>query len=91
MPELRRMSDGAGDCGARVEAIEWNEDGTFKEINYGCSMVVHHAMIENFLKDRFPIRYDRDHRLAYTDATNFHHVLHFAKEERNKRVKLAEI
>lgn len=45
MPELRRISDGAGDCGARVEAIEWNEDGTFKEIKghrpiVGCSLLV---------------------------------------------------
>ncbi len=45
MPELRRIGDGAGDGGARVEAIEWNEDGTFKKIAgnrpiVGCSLLV---------------------------------------------------
>jgi len=45
MAELRRISDGAGDAGARVQAIAWNEDGTFKEVagNYptvGCSLLV---------------------------------------------------
>jgi hypothetical protein len=45
MPKLRRLSDGAGDSGARVEAIRWNEDGTFKEIEghrpiVGCSLLV---------------------------------------------------
>ena len=42
---LRRISDGAGDQGARVEAISWNEDGTFKAVEgsrpiIGCSMLV---------------------------------------------------
>jgi hypothetical protein len=32
MPTLRRIRDGRGDSGARVEAIAWNEDGSFKEI-----------------------------------------------------------
>lgn len=32
MAELRRIRDGAGDSGSRVEAIAWNEDGTFKEV-----------------------------------------------------------
>lgn len=45
MPTLRRLSDGAGDTGARSEAIAWNEDGTFKEVigykpTVGCSMLV---------------------------------------------------
>jgi hypothetical protein len=57
----------------------------------GCSMVTHHGMVEDFLRERFPIKYDHNSRLAYTNATNFHHVLQFAKTERNKRVKLAEI
>jgi len=42
---LRRTRDGEGDSGARSEAIEWNEDGTFKRIycytpTLGCSMLV---------------------------------------------------
>lgn len=45
MPILRRISDGAGDQGSRVEAIRWNEDGSFKEVAgnrpiVGCSMLV---------------------------------------------------
>ncbi len=45
MARLRRMSDGAGDAGGRVEAIAWKEDRSFKEIagNYpivGCSLLV---------------------------------------------------
>lgn len=45
MPILRRISDGAGDQGSRVEAISWNEDGTFKAIEgnkpiVGCSVLV---------------------------------------------------
>ena len=45
MANLRRISDGAGDSGARSEAIAWNEDRTFKEIVghrpvIGCSMLV---------------------------------------------------
>jgi len=42
---LKRISDNAGDMGARSEAIAWNEDGTFKEIVdnrpvIGCSILV---------------------------------------------------
>lgn len=42
---LRRVSDNAGDQGSRVEAISWNEDGTFKAVEghrpiVGCSMLV---------------------------------------------------
>lgn len=45
MATLRRMSDGAGDAGARSEAIKWNEDGTFNSVvsnrpTVGCSMLV---------------------------------------------------
>lgn len=45
MPELRRVSDGAGDAGSMVDAIAWNDDGTFKEIAghkpiLGCSLKV---------------------------------------------------
>jgi hypothetical protein len=45
MAKLRRTRDGAGDTGARSEAIEWNEDHSFKKIvgrrpTIGCSMLV---------------------------------------------------
>jgi len=45
MATLRRTSDGAGDVGARSEAIKWNEDGTFNSVvsnrpTVGCSMLV---------------------------------------------------
>lgn len=45
MARLRRIRDGAGDEGARVEAISWNEDGSFKEVVddkpvVGCSLLV---------------------------------------------------
>ena len=45
MARLMRVSDGRGDSGSRVEAIQWNEDGTFKEVVgnrpiVGCSLLV---------------------------------------------------
>jgi len=45
MATLKRLRDGAGDIGARVEAIKWNEDGTFREVIgnkpvVGCSLLV---------------------------------------------------
>lgn len=45
MATLKRVGDGAGDSGARVEAIKWNDDGTFKEVVankpvVGCSLLV---------------------------------------------------
>jgi len=45
MASLKRISDGQGDIGSRVEAIKWNEDGTFKEVVsnkpvIGCSLLV---------------------------------------------------
>jgi len=45
MAILKRISDGSGDEGSRVEAIKWNEDGTLKEVVdnrpvVGCSLLV---------------------------------------------------
>ncbi len=45
MAILRRIKDGAGDQGARIEAISWNEDDTFKAVEgnrpiVGCSLLV---------------------------------------------------
>lgn len=45
MATLRRLSDSKGDSGSRVEAIEWNDDGTFKQVKdnkpiVGCSLLV---------------------------------------------------
>jgi len=45
MATLRRVSDGKGDSGSRVEVIRWKEDGKFDKIigHYpvvGCSVLV---------------------------------------------------
>jgi len=45
MARLIRESDGEGESGARSEAIQWNEDGTFDKVIsnrpvVGCSMLV---------------------------------------------------
>lgn len=45
MAKLIRESDGEGESGARSEAIQWNEDGTFDKVIsnrpvVGCSMLV---------------------------------------------------
>lgn len=45
MARLTRVTDGAGDSGSLVQSIEWNEDGTFKQVVgdrpiVGCSMLV---------------------------------------------------
>jgi len=45
MPKLIRESDGEGEVGARSEAIQWKEDGTFDKVVsnrpvIGCSMLV---------------------------------------------------
>ena len=45
MPRLTRESDGEGESGARSEAIQWKEDGTFDKVVsnrpvVGCSMLV---------------------------------------------------
>lgn len=44
MPTLRRTHDGAGDTGARVEAIKWHENGRREIIGHrpiiGCSLLV---------------------------------------------------
>jgi len=42
---LRRVSDGAGDSGGSSQAIEWNDNKTFKKVKgyiptLGCSMKV---------------------------------------------------
>lgn len=45
MASLIRLSDGAGESGARSEAIKWNDDGSYDKIAghkpiIGCSMLV---------------------------------------------------
>ena len=45
----------------------------------GCSEVVDHKMIEEFIKFCWPIKYDSKSRRAMTDAHNFHHCVHFCK------------
>lgn len=55
MAQLRRISDNAGDAGARSEAIAWNPDGSFKEIvgrrpTIGCSMLVGSVTARSYQK-----------------------------------------
>ena len=58
MAQLRRLSDGKGDNGSRVEAISWNEDGSFKEIVgnrpiVGCSLLVGSVTARSYSKQDF--------------------------------------
>ena len=58
MAKLRRTYDGAGDEGARSEAIAWNEDGTFKEVAsnkpiVGCSMLVGSVTARTYFEQDF--------------------------------------
>ncbi len=46
-----------------------------------CSMVVHYQLCEDWLKKRYSPRWDNGHRLAYTDAMNFHHCLDYCRGE----------
>lgn len=53
MANLKRLSDGAGDSGSMVEAIRWNEDGSFKEVAgnrpiVGCSLRVGSATARSY-------------------------------------------
>lgn len=53
MPKLRRVSDGAGDQGSNVQAISWNEDGSFKAVEgsrpiVGCSVMVGSATARSY-------------------------------------------
>jgi hypothetical protein len=51
---------------------------------HGCSQLVDHLMIEEWFK-KYDVKYDRDHRRAFTDAGNFHHCLHALDELRTLR------
>ena len=58
MPRLIRIGDGAGDSGARSEAIKWNEDDTFKEVvsnrpTVGCSMLVGSVTARSYSKQDY--------------------------------------
>ena len=58
MAHLRRVSDGKGDSGSNVMAIEWNEDGTFKKSKghrpiIGCSMYVGSVTARSYSKQDY--------------------------------------
>jgi hypothetical protein len=58
MATLRRIPDGAGDGGARVEAIAWTEDGKFKEVvsnrpTVGCSLLVGSVTARTYSKSDY--------------------------------------
>ncbi len=50
---------------------------------YGCSTIVDHSMIDNFLRNNYPLKYHM--RFRYVDASNFHLCLDYCLEEHNKR------
>jgi len=43
------------------------------------STIVDHTMVEAFIKENYPIKYDNDSRTAMTDAMNFHNAIHEAQ------------
>jgi hypothetical protein len=54
MYKLKRTRDGAGQVGRYSNAIRWNEDDTFKEVDgdrpkVGCSMLVFQSMMSDWL------------------------------------------
>lgn len=53
-----------------------------------CSRMVDFDMINDYLFEHFPVKYDQGTRRAFEDAENFHNVYSFLKQERNKRIKL---
>jgi hypothetical protein len=58
MATLRRISDGKGDSGARVEAIAWDEDGKIKEVvsnrpTVGCSLLVGSVTARSYSKQDY--------------------------------------
>jgi hypothetical protein len=58
MPSLRRVHDGEGDVGSRVEAIKWNTDGTLKEVvgnrpTVGCSLLVGSVTARSYSKNDY--------------------------------------
>ncbi len=50
----------------------------------GISRVVDSVMIEEWLRVHYTPKYDKGHRLAYTNAMNFHLCLHHCIEKGNK-------
>lgn len=49
------------------------------------SRYVDYTMIEDYIREHFPRKYDNDTRSAMTDANNFHNCLHYCIEEGEKR------
>ncbi len=45
------------------------------------SMVVHHDMCQKWFESRYRPTYDHGARLAYVNATNFHHCLQYCRGE----------
>jgi hypothetical protein len=40
------------------------------------------TMIEEFIENHFPVRYDNGTRTAMTNSDNFHHAIHFCQERK---------
>lgn len=39
-------------------------------------------LVEEWITKNYPVKYDNDTRSAMTDAMNFHHALHFCRDEK---------
>lgn len=39
------------------------------------SRFVDHQMVEKFIEENYPVKYDKGSRIAMTNATNFHHAV----------------
>lgn len=48
---------------------------------WGCSELVDHKMIEEYLEKEFPVKYDNGTRRAMVDSGNFHNCYHFCNEK----------
>lgn len=59
----------------------WKVDGVVIMSHTIVSEVADHAMKDKWLKERCKPRWDHGTRLAYTDAMNFHNVIHFINDE----------
>jgi len=63
-------------------------DFSFAKINgkYVCfydatSRIVDHQMVENYIKENYPVKWDSGSRTAMTDGMNFHHCLDFCENQ----------
>lgn len=63
-----------------ISLFWWRIDGVMVMCWECTSQVADHAMIEKWLEKHCAPRWDNGTRLAHTNATNFHHVLHHVQD-----------